>query len=383
MKKIVFLFTLVFSLGLFWGCETDFIDAVLDVDQSTPPAITSPEDGTILELSQDQSSEIALTISWNPVLYNLEGLEDPRYVVYVDVAGNNFANRVELAAATSTSVTLTHQALNNRLMQMGLEHSVAHQLEIRVVASLDDNAVYDNLGSTPVGLTVTPYDAEAVTEVKPIYMLGNGTEVGWDNVNPLEMYHIEGGEFALVANLGQAGEMVKFLSVPGQWAPQWGQAEGDAESGTLAYRPTEDVADPDPIDISALDPGYYRVVADTAALTYTITPSTDVLYMLGSATEVQWDNAAPLEMTMDSPGIFTIVTTLTAGDESFLKFLEVIGQWAPQYGTDAEGTWESGNLVYRFTESEPDPPGIPGPEVTGTYLIEVNLSSMTYTVTAQ
>jgi hypothetical protein len=61
----------------------------------------------------------------------------------------------------------------------------------------------------------------------------------------------------------------------------------------------------------------------------------------------------------------------------------VLGQWAPQYGTDANGTSEGGKLVFRETESVPDPPGIPAPDVTGMYKIEVNLSNMTYKVTAQ
>jgi starch-binding outer membrane protein SusE/F len=382
MKKLVLIFTVIISLGLLFGCEKDFKDAVLDITQSTAPVISNPSDGASFVLFQGQASEPLTSIEWSAAQYNLDDIPNPRYVVHVDVAGNNFAQRRELAAATSTSVNITHAQLNSRLLDMELEPGVPHDIQLRVFASISANATYDNLYSAPITLTVTPYSGEI--EVKPIYMLGDGTEAGWNNNNAIEMYHIEEGKFALVANLRQAGTMVKFISVLGQWAPQWGaEPGGTATEGQLAYRPTEDVPDPAPIDIASLDPGYYRVVADTANLTYTITPSTETLYLLGSATAAGWDNTAALEMTQDAPGMFSIVTNLTAGQDMYIKFIEVLGQWAPQYGTDDEGTWEGGRLIYRPTEDVPDPANIPAPDESGSYLIEVNLSARTYSVTPQ
>ena len=382
MKKLVLIFTVIISLGLLFACEKDFKDAVLDMTQSTAPAISNPVDGASFVLVQGQAGEPLTTIEWSAAQYNLDDIPNPRYVVHVDLAGNNFAQRRELAAATATSVTITHAQLNNRLLDMELEPGVAHEIEMRIFASISANATYDNLFSAPITLTVTPYSGEI--EVKPIYMLGDGTEAGWNNTAALEMYHIEEGRFALVANLRQAGTMVKFISVLGQWAPQWGaEPGGTATEGQLAYRPTEDVPDPAPIDIAALDPGFYRVVADTANLTYTITPSTETLYLLGSATAAGWDNTAALEMNQVAPGMFNIVTNLTAGADMYIKFIEVLGQWAPQYGTDDEGTWEGGKLIYRPTEDVPDPANIPAPDESGSYLIEVNLSARTYSVTPQ
>jgi hypothetical protein len=81
----------------------------------------------------------------------------------------------------------------------------------------------------------------------------------------------------------------------------------------------------------------------------------------------------------ESPGIFTLTTDLLAGN---LKFLETNTGWAPQWGTDANGTANSGNLVYRPDESVADPASIPSPGA-GTYTITLNLATMKYTITSK
>ena len=107
------------------------------------------------------------------------------------------------------------------------------------------------------------------------------------------------------------------------------------------------------------------------------------LYLVGDATPAGWDNAAGIPFEQDAEELtkFTLVTSLNA--EGGMKFLEVSGEWAPQWGTNDEGTAQSGTLVYRPTENVEDPPNIPAPGTAGEYLIEVNLQTMSYTITAQ
>jgi len=108
--------------------------------------------------------------------------------------------------------------------------------------------------------------------------------------------------------------------------------------------------------------------------------TTDELYLLGDATDAEWDNTAGLSMMQISDGIFSISANIN-GTGEWIKFIEVPGQWAPQWGTDEEGTATSGNLVYRETEAEPDLPAIPAPQIAGTYTIVANLNEATYTIT--
>ncbi len=106
---------------------------------------------------------------------------------------------------------------------------------------------------------------------KPIYLLGSGTEAGWNNNAALEMSYLGEGEFGILAYLRENGDMIKFISQLGQWTPQWGYGgSGDEWSGTLSYRPTESVPDPPPVMITNLTPGEYLIFADTANLFYDI-----------------------------------------------------------------------------------------------------------------
>jgi hypothetical protein len=112
--------------------------------------------------------------------------------------------------------------------------------------------------------------------VKPIYLLGNGTQAGWNNQLGIEMLHLGDGLYGILATLRENGDLIKFISRLGHWAPQWGYGgTGDATSGTLSYRPTEGFPDPPAISISTLTKGEYIIFADTLLLTYEIFPYDD------------------------------------------------------------------------------------------------------------
>jgi hypothetical protein len=110
------------------------------------------------------------------------------------------------------------------------------------------------------------------------------------------------------------------------------------------------------------------------------------MYMLGDGCSAGWDNTAALAME-GTGGVYTITTDLMLGDDNGnpvngnIKFITTLGQWAPMYGTEADADPYSGVLVYRETESDPDPSTIPV-EVAGTYLITIDINNLTYTVEA-
>lgn len=381
MKRIAIILTLIFGVFLFHSCEEEEL-MTLDLTKTVSPQITSPSSGSSLVLTQETAGD-AISITWSAATYDADFIADAKYILQMDVAGNNFANPRDLIDTDGLAYQTTQGAVNTRILGMEFAPNTEVTLEYRVFSYLTRQSEATYAYSNPITITFTTYE-DIVPGAKPIYMLGSGTAAGWDNNSALEMFHIVDGKFALVARLRESGDMVKFISVLGQWAPQWGAAAGGTSTeGQLAYRPTEDVPDPSPIVITDLEVGDYRVTADTANLTYNIVKVTEELFLLGSATTAGWSNTGALAMTKDGPGMFSITTTLTAGTDMYFKFIEVLGQWAPQYGTDASGTAEGGTLVFRPTESVPDPPAIPAPDVTGPYKIEVNLSNMTYKVTAQ
>ncbi len=126
-----------------------------------------------------------------------------------------------------------------------------------------------------------------------------------------------------------------------------------------------------------LDDIYSEVVTITVT-PYGATVIVKPVYLLGDATLAGWDNQAALPFTYLDGGRYEIVTTLTAGLN--WKFISTLGQWAPQWGTDGTGTPESGPLVYRPTESVPDPSAIVAPAITSQYKIIVDTALLTYEV---
>jgi Outer membrane protein SusF_SusE len=122
-----------------------------------------------------------------------------------------------------------------------------------------------------------------------------------------------------------------------------------------------------------------KIDAVTEKYTLTVNPAgaAPEMFMLGDGCSAGWVNTAALPMT-GGDGIYSITTTLTAGKN--IKFITTLGQWAPQYGTDASGTSTGGNLVYRPTESDPDPASIPTPATDGKYCVTINTNNLTYTI---
>lgn len=122
----------------------------------------------------------------------------------------------------------------------------------------------------------------------------------------------------------------------------------------------------------------------TNVMSVSVTPYIDVvearpIYLLGSGTLAGWDNNAALEMTYVD-GKYEIVTTLTPGSDKYIKFISSLGKWAPQWGTDATGTWANGPLVYRPDEATADPPAIPAPDFASQFKIIADTVNLTYEV---
>lgn len=141
-------------------------------------------------------------------------------------------------------------------------------------------------------------------------------------------------------------------------------------------------------------PVYFRVVAyvvglasqesvSSAVLTYNIAPFEAAivvppLYLLGDGTTAGWDNNTTLEMNWVEGTTYSITTDLL--ETGWFKVIQTQGQWAPMWGTVEGAAWDSGTLIFRSTEADPDPQSIPVPGVAGLYTITVDIEALTYTV---
>ncbi|GAB4312191.1 MAG: hypothetical protein Kow00127_02630 [Bacteroidales bacterium] len=378
MKKIIYIPMVLALLVLAGSCQKELTDPKLDMSQTVPPAMIAPADGSSFVLTPDAAEEVMTTFEWSPTIYNISGLEATKYSVDFAPAGTNFEGAANLYSGTETAYPIKVGAMNQLLIGLGYSPDSAYTFDFKITSHLNDLSEYSYISSEVVSYTFTPY--ADVVEIKPVYLLGEATPVGWDNGAALPMAHIGDGRFARVETLDPAlGIYWKIISQLGAWAPQWGTDEtGTPEAGPLVYRPDEDT--PDPAAIPAPDVvGDYYIEVDTALLTYKTFLTSGELYLVGSATTVGWDNTAGLPFTEVEPHIFEITTNLTDGG---MKFLEVLGQWAPQWGTDETATGAGGPLIFRPEESVPDPAEVPSPG-SGTYTIRVDLTAMSYTIEAK
>ncbi len=371
-KYLTFILAAVLLLQ---SCSDDKLGPSLALNKAQE--ITNPATGATYTPTAATKDDIFENITWTAAEYNLTNVGKTFYTLQMDVAGNDFASPIILATTNDLNAEIRVGTLNDKLILKGFAPDVPAQFELRVVASVEQKS--ENVYSDVVSITVTPYGATVT--VKPIYLLGDGSLAGWDNTLALPLTYLDGGRYEIVTTLAGAGKYIKFISVLGQWAPQWGtDAAGTSASGALAYRPNETVADPPAIPAPDVV-SQYKIIVDTAMLTYEVFEYGDI-YLLGGATLAGWDNALALPMAKVSAGKYTITTTLDPAGQ-FWKIIDERGFWAPQWGTDAAGTPDAGTLVLRPTEADPDPLAIPAPTTAGTYKIDVDIVNLTYTVTLQ
>lgn len=367
-----YLTLLLAGVFLLQSCSDDKLEPVLSLKKAQE--ISNPASGSTYVLSAATSDDVFENISWSAAEYNLTNVGKTFYVLQMDVKGNSFADPFILATTNDLNKEFTVGDINGKLLLKGITPDVPTEFELRVSASVEQKS--EPVYSEVVTITITPYSA--TVNVKPIYLLGDGSPVGWDNTAAIPFTYLDGGRYEIVTTLNGAGKYLKILSTLGAWAPQWGTDDtGTSASGPLVYRETEAVPDPPGIPTPDLV-SQYKIIVDTALLTYEIFEYGDI-YLLGDATLAGWDNTLALPFTKVSEGKYTITTTLT-GSKAW-KIIDERGAWAPQWGTDANGTADAGPLVYRPTESEPDPSAIPSPAADGSYRIDVDIVNLTYTVT--
>ncbi len=384
MKNIILLFTVALGMLMFFSaCEKNDKEPKLNLDSSVASEITNPANGTAIVLTLADSAN-PFVVQWNAATYLTSGdavLPVPTYSLQMVFADSSFDKSKELTNTQDLSFETIYYKLNSTLISMGMAPDSTGDIDVRVLGGIS-GVDYTQLSSEIIRITVTTFEPPVPppTVTKLIYLLGSGTTVGWSNTLALPMADLGGGRYARVELLTPgADQYIKFISILGHWAPQWGtDATGLPEAGPLIYRPDETVADPAAIPVGDVAGDYY-IEADTVSLTYKTFLTSGNLYLVGAATTVGWNNAAGLAFTEVEDHIFEITTSLTAGG---MKFLEVLGAWAPQWGTDATATTDGGPLIYRPTEAVLDPAEVPSPGV-GTYTIRVDLTTISYTITAK
>jgi starch-binding outer membrane protein SusE/F len=346
MKRLINIFSIIAGFIFLYACVQDTENPVVDLSAIRPPQLTSPQAGGQYVLGPDEDDEVIFRTSWTATDFNTPRLPDPSYAIEIDRAGNNFANPATIATVEELEFDVTSNRLNTALGVLELTPNVPAEVSMRIRAFIPGAAGSLNSYSEAINFTATPF----VLVVKPIYLLGNGTLAGWNNNAALEMRHVERSIFEIETTLsGGANNFLKFISVRGQWAPQWGTDQSPPTvnngviSGNLVYRQTEAVPDPPAIPVP-MEAGTYVVRADTAALTYTITPVATKMYLTGEALNDSKDEV--IEMEKDASGVFSAIINLDGLKGRSFQFTPYPEVYAVRFGSVSDQVTLTNEIDY-------------------------------------
>jgi len=363
MKKILKLSTLALLLIAGVSCEND------DQKMASPsggPELLTPLDGSSYVLDPAAGTNEVTTLVWNHADYSVQ--TEVNYDVEVALAGTDFATTVAGGSTTNRFVVWSHEALNTVALEAGLTPYTAGDLEVRIKSSLGSNAemvAYSNV----ITITITPY----TTDLPKIAVPGN--HQGWSPPTAPLMASSGFGQTNFEGYISLDGEF-KFLRPKADGTFDWDGDSADwGDDGTFSGV----LLNTGETNCTAAA-GYYWVKANTATLTYSITPIT-TWGIIGSATPGGWDSSTPMTYNPTTKK-WSIVVTLVDGEYKFRS----------------NNIWNAGSVQYNLGGFQADKVGddYAGESMSygganlvvtaGTYLVELDLSNpraYTYTLTPQ
>jgi starch-binding outer membrane protein SusE/F len=353
MKKILKISSLAFLLITGIACEND--DQTIATAKGGPELI-APASGTEYVLSPLSATNEATTLIWNHADYDVQ--TEVNYEVQFALAGTDFATVIPGGTTTSRFMTFTVEGLNAIALEAGLMPYTAADLDVRVKGTLGANASMESL-SNVITLNITPY----TTELPQLAVPGN--HQGWNPPSAPRIASSGFGETDYEGFLWLDGEF-KFVAPDAAGIYDWNHGPDYGDDGSFSGVLVETGE-----SNATATAGYYRVKADTDALTYAVEPMTWAI--IGDGTPGGWGTDTPMTYNNTTKKWSAIVTlTDQPAPDHGLKF-RANGAWDVNFGdTGADGLLEYSGTNIGTT--------------AGTYLIELDLShprAYTYTMTAQ
>lgn len=297
MKNIVKSFVALALIAGFTSCEDE-----QDLLFSQPEAsfrILSPTSGDGVVLSPDSPTNPGLSLTWEDADYGTP--TEVTYTVQVDKNGDDFDSPIDLVSTTNTYATITSDALNSASAAAGLAPFSEGGLEVRVRSTVGTTGSQP-LFSEVITYLVTPYSTELPKLAVP------GNHQGWNPPTAPRIASAAFGETNYEGYIWLDGGF-KFVAPDAAGNFNWGNTDwGDdgSFSGTLVATGESDCT---------ATAGYYRVKADTNALTYSVAPVS--WGIIGAATPTGWDSDTDLIYNSTTKKLEIASIALTPGAFKF------------------------------------------------------------------
>lgn len=273
MKHKLFLFASLLAVVLF-SCEKDENRVYFNGGKAPVITATTNSGTSTLDMSFATQGEEAVQLSWtNPDYEFSTGVSshDVRYVLEVDVAGENFgsSNKKSIAVNNELGYTFTQAELNDIMLnQLSLTVEEPHDIEMRVKASISGSAKSE-LVSDKVVFTATPYKIPPKwAPPAKLFIIGAATPGEWTQPVPAnqELTKVSPTMFEITIHL-DASESYLFIPVNGSWSAKYG---GMGANNT--NNPNGDDFKPEGGDlISPAAEGNYKIQVDFQRGKFTVT----------------------------------------------------------------------------------------------------------------
>lgn len=286
------------------ACEKDEEQAVLQNPQA--PSLSSSVNAPVL-LEENEASN-AVSFNWSDADFGYQAAIT--YTLQIDTAGDGFVKPYSVALGNDLEKSYTVAELNTLLTNLDYAADVAHQVPVRIMATVSDrvNPTFSNV----VNLTATPYS----TFVEPGYIYVPGAYQGWNPGTAPSLISVEnnGVYEGVISFVGAENLEFKFTANK-NWDLNYGA--GDTE-GSLAENGAN-------LTVPAKDNYMVKVDLNTFTWSYAM----HSWGVIGSATPDGWNSDTNLKY-IPAEDVWKLTTNLTAGEIKF-RFND---DWGTNYGDD-------------------------------------------------
>lgn len=357
MKKLLNYISILGIALAFTACESDLEKVTYDADNAKAAVLATPAT-TSYVLESRNSENTAFTLEWTAPDFGYPAIVTT--TIDFDLAGNNFANAIQLASvSTATSQEVNVGTLNSNILSLlrtyGIEEDFsARDFEVRLSSTISPAA--EPLYSNVLTLNITPYSADI--QYPEVYAVGDYSSWGWDTAQSLFSFSEDGVNFEGVIDFnGKAGNGFKLTGATnwdnGNWGTDGNAAAPEAEAASVQL-----IDDGGSGNISCYSKRFYRFQFNNSTLVLTNNLSFNTLSIVGDAgSEVSGWGTAEVDMQFDiETQRFYADVALGNGE---IKF-RCDHDWAISFGSKTEGLLDSGDNI---------------PVTAGNYRIYVNLNN--------
>lgn len=360
-RMIKTLGVLSISAFLLVSCERN--DDLVTIGQVTAPAFLGDVSAAYV-VTADNLEEI-ISIPVKAATYGISS--EVRSELEIALAGTDFANPVTVGAYTTGEIiTINYKQLNAAALLLGVKSGESTKMEMRVksyLASIKENVKVSY--SDVKTVDVTAYASGPVYNYEELYLIGDATAAGWDNLGGnISMYPLlktsDNNVYSFVGYFKAGG--FKMVKTKGDWGAQLGYAS----EGKLS-------TDGGSVNIPISAAGYYELKVNTKDLTYTLTPFNvseteySTVGIIGNATAKGWEASTPMVKSSHDPNMWVLKgVRLLAGEMKF----RANDSWNVNWGSSEEffGTAKK-NVMVNIPVSEAYEYDIYFNSATGVYSI--------------